>query len=231
MAANAIKSYFLRYDECVSNDFVLSQGGRSVELLKRDIDDWRITFVDTGDEGQHRPAPARGAPVPRGRGGVPRQLLGRPEQPRPRRLRLVLPRARQDGLLPERGRAAHLPHRGGRARTTRYAGCRRWATRRCASTAASSPFAARSSTIIERGRGPRVRAVRAADRRAAAARVSIRRLLAQHGHLQGPAAPRAAARVRGPRPGRCGLRDERALSGPVVEPAGAGAAGRRSPGG
>jgi glucose-1-phosphate cytidylyltransferase len=46
--APAIKSYFLKYDECVSNDFVLSQGGQKVELLKRDIDDWRITFVDTG---------------------------------------------------------------------------------------------------------------------------------------------------------------------------------------
>jgi len=46
--ALAIKEYFLKYDECVSNDFVLSQGGRSIDLLKRDIDDWRITFVDTG---------------------------------------------------------------------------------------------------------------------------------------------------------------------------------------
>jgi glucose-1-phosphate cytidylyltransferase len=45
---NAIKNFFLKYDECVSNDFVLSQGGRQVDLLKRDIDDWRITFVDTG---------------------------------------------------------------------------------------------------------------------------------------------------------------------------------------
>ncbi len=45
---DAIKNYFLRYDECVSNDFVLSQGGRSVEMLAKDIDDWKITFVDTG---------------------------------------------------------------------------------------------------------------------------------------------------------------------------------------
>jgi glucose-1-phosphate cytidylyltransferase len=48
--ANAIKEYFLKYDETVSNDFVLSQGGRRIELLKRDIDDWRLTFVDTGLE-------------------------------------------------------------------------------------------------------------------------------------------------------------------------------------
>lgn len=46
--ANQIKDYFLRYDESVSNDFVLSDGGRKVEMLSTDIHDWRITFVDTG---------------------------------------------------------------------------------------------------------------------------------------------------------------------------------------
>jgi len=46
--AAAIKNYFLKYDECVSNDFVLSGGGKKLELLDKDIDDWRITFVDTG---------------------------------------------------------------------------------------------------------------------------------------------------------------------------------------
>jgi glucose-1-phosphate cytidylyltransferase len=46
--ANAIKNYFLHYDECVSNDFVLSGGGKNVQLLSTDTDDWRITFVDTG---------------------------------------------------------------------------------------------------------------------------------------------------------------------------------------
>jgi len=44
----AIKSYFRAYDETISNDFVLSEGGRSVELLGSDIDDWRITFSSTG---------------------------------------------------------------------------------------------------------------------------------------------------------------------------------------
>jgi glucose-1-phosphate cytidylyltransferase len=43
-----IKNYFLNYDECVSNDFVLSNGGKTIELANRDIDDWRITFADTG---------------------------------------------------------------------------------------------------------------------------------------------------------------------------------------
>jgi glucose-1-phosphate cytidylyltransferase len=46
--ADAIKNYFLHYDEAVSNDFVLSRGGRQVQLMHSDIDDWTITFVDTG---------------------------------------------------------------------------------------------------------------------------------------------------------------------------------------
>src|ERR1700744_6176297 len=45
---NAIKDYFLRYDESISNDFIWSQGGKKVHFLNRDIDDWTITFVETG---------------------------------------------------------------------------------------------------------------------------------------------------------------------------------------
>lgn len=45
--ADVVKDYFLNYDECVSNDFVLRPGA-SVELLGSDIHDWNITFVDTG---------------------------------------------------------------------------------------------------------------------------------------------------------------------------------------
>jgi len=43
-----IKNYFLNYEEGISNDFVLSEGGRKRELLTSDIEDWRITFVETG---------------------------------------------------------------------------------------------------------------------------------------------------------------------------------------
>jgi glucose-1-phosphate cytidylyltransferase len=43
----AIKDFFLKYDQTVSSDFVLTEG-RKVDLLERDIQDWRITFVDTG---------------------------------------------------------------------------------------------------------------------------------------------------------------------------------------
>jgi len=45
---DVIKRYFRNYDESVSNDFVLTGGGRQMELLGSDIDDWRITFIDTG---------------------------------------------------------------------------------------------------------------------------------------------------------------------------------------
>jgi len=45
---NSIKDYFLHYDESASNDFVWSQGGKKIEYLSRDIDDWKITFVETG---------------------------------------------------------------------------------------------------------------------------------------------------------------------------------------
>lgn len=43
-----IKNYFLNYNECISNDFVLSKGGKNLHLFNSDIDDWYITFVDTG---------------------------------------------------------------------------------------------------------------------------------------------------------------------------------------
>ena len=46
--AESIKQYFLDYNEALSNDFVLSNGGRDVRLLGTDISSWRITFVDTG---------------------------------------------------------------------------------------------------------------------------------------------------------------------------------------
>jgi len=43
-----IKQYFMNYREYLSNDFVLKEGGRDVQLLGSDIHDWNITFVDTG---------------------------------------------------------------------------------------------------------------------------------------------------------------------------------------
>jgi glucose-1-phosphate cytidylyltransferase len=46
--ADVVKNYFLNYNECVSNDFVLSSGGKRLRLFNSDIHDWRITFADTG---------------------------------------------------------------------------------------------------------------------------------------------------------------------------------------
>ena len=46
--ADQIKRYFLEYDECLTNDFVLSDGGQNLELLSSDISDWKITFADSG---------------------------------------------------------------------------------------------------------------------------------------------------------------------------------------
>jgi len=46
--ADVIKNYFLNYNECLSNDFTMSNGGRDLHLKQSDISDWKITFVDTG---------------------------------------------------------------------------------------------------------------------------------------------------------------------------------------
>jgi len=46
--AQKIKEYFLNYNEYEINDFVMSDGGKTVELLNTDIQDWTITFADTG---------------------------------------------------------------------------------------------------------------------------------------------------------------------------------------
>jgi glucose-1-phosphate cytidylyltransferase len=43
-----IKKFFLRYSEALSNDFVLAEGGSRVDVLRKDMNDWRITFCDTG---------------------------------------------------------------------------------------------------------------------------------------------------------------------------------------
>ncbi|MFU8862105.1 MAG: glucose-1-phosphate cytidylyltransferase, partial [Cyclonatronaceae bacterium] len=43
-----IKRYFVEYNEYISNDFVLGKGHKDIKLLNSDLDDWTITFVDTG---------------------------------------------------------------------------------------------------------------------------------------------------------------------------------------
>jgi glucose-1-phosphate cytidylyltransferase len=46
--AEVIKNYFVNYAEFLSNDFVLSKGGKELKVFNSDIQDWTITFVDTG---------------------------------------------------------------------------------------------------------------------------------------------------------------------------------------
>src|SRR5215475_9346340 len=46
--ADVIKNYFINYNEYISNDFSMSSGGKELKLVKSDIEDWKITFVDTG---------------------------------------------------------------------------------------------------------------------------------------------------------------------------------------
>jgi glucose-1-phosphate cytidylyltransferase len=48
--ADVVKDYFLHYQEAISNDFVLSHGGTNIQLLGKDISNWKITFCDTGIE-------------------------------------------------------------------------------------------------------------------------------------------------------------------------------------
>jgi len=43
-----IREFFLNYSECLSNDFTMKDGGRTLQLHSSDIQDWTITFVDTG---------------------------------------------------------------------------------------------------------------------------------------------------------------------------------------
>ena len=45
--AEAIKRYFLEYDEALHGDFVL-EAGDSVRVTRSELRDWRIHFVDTG---------------------------------------------------------------------------------------------------------------------------------------------------------------------------------------
>lgn len=45
--ASTIKEFFANYQEWVSNDFVF-KGGNIIDIMRRDLDDWRVTLVDTG---------------------------------------------------------------------------------------------------------------------------------------------------------------------------------------
>ena len=42
-----IKKFFLNYEECPQDDFMLSNGVKK-QLSKNDLQDWNITFAETG---------------------------------------------------------------------------------------------------------------------------------------------------------------------------------------
>ena len=134
----AIKEYFLKYDECASNDFVLSEGGRKIELLSRDIDTWRITFVDTG---LHATIGQRLMAVREHVAGDEMFLANYSDG---------LSDVELDGYVDyfrERGKIACFLSVAAPCRSWR-----RWAARSCGSTGASSSSAARSSTTSRRAR-------------------------------------------------------------------------------
>jgi len=45
---DVIKEYFLNYNECLANDFVMRNGQANPQMNYSDIRKWNITFVDTG---------------------------------------------------------------------------------------------------------------------------------------------------------------------------------------
>ena len=107
--AEAIKQFFLTYNEAMANDFVLSNGGADVHLLKTDIHDWNITFVDTGLHASDRRAPAGRSPPAARRRALPGQLRGHADRRGP----AGDDRARQgragDGELPRGAPELQLP--------------------------------------------------------------------------------------------------------------------------
>ena len=117
--ADKIKQYFLNYNECVHNDFVLTDGGREIELLSTDIDDWRITFVDTGLNSNIGERLRRVRQHIGDDAAVPRQLRRRAVRPAARHATSRTFVARDVvGALPLRARAAHVPHRPHRRATS-----------------------------------------------------------------------------------------------------------------
>src|SRR5262245_37048607 len=43
-----VRQYFLHYEEEMTNDFTLYGKDRRIELHSRDLESWKVTFVDTG---------------------------------------------------------------------------------------------------------------------------------------------------------------------------------------
>ena len=216
---DAIKDYFLHYDEAVSNDFVLSDGGRQVELLS-------IRHRTTGGS----PSPTPGSTPPSASGcaavrhhlegeemflanygdtltdapldrivdGVPRERRGGDARSRPPGL--LVPRRRRDDDRRARGHrrdtdeAGHpdqrrLLHASGRE-IFDYLGVRRGPGRRAVRAARRrGPAAARSATTASGSRSTRSRTSPAA-RKGSRRRDAAPWALWRIGTAAGPPAPR-----------------------------------------
>ena len=193
--ADIIKNYFLNYNECLSNDFTLTEGGKKIALASSDIQDWKITFVDTGLHANIGHA-AEGRPeVRRERGVLPGQLH--------RRL-VRLPAARphrhpqgeeQDGLFVSTrpGFTFHIVSSNGDGSVTDIKDVSKsehLGERRLLRLPAVDLRRHRAR------RGARPGALPAAHRQEGADHLQARRVLPGHGHLQGEAAPRRHVRAR-----------------------------------
>ena len=100
--AEIVKQYFLSYNGALFNDFVLghSAGETTLEMLSRDLDEWQITFLDTGPDDEHRRPAASGRALPRRRRGLPRDLRRRSHRRAARSDDPDLRRVREDRDVP-----------------------------------------------------------------------------------------------------------------------------------
>ncbi len=180
-----IREYFLNYNDALSNDFTLSDGGRHVELHQRDMEDWKITFVDTG---LHTNIGQRLLRVRKYLGEDPMFLAnysdGLSDLPLDRQLDEFKSRNTMASFVAVSNLSVFVPrdaHRSGRRLCQASAPS---PTRNCWSTGASS-FRKEIFNYINEGdelvEQPFQRLIAARQ----AERVPLERLLAVHGHLQG----------------------------------------------
>ena len=204
--AEVIKQFFLTYNEALANDFVLSDGGANVHLLKTDIHDWKINFVDTG---------LRSSIGERLR--AVRHLLRDDEMflanygdtLTDANLPAMIERTKEAGvsasfLAVHPNYSFHVVDMTESGRVHGLQDVTRsdiWLN--------GGYFVMRSDFLddMRPGRGPGRGAVPAPDGRGPAARAAVRRLLVADGHAQGPAVAREPARER---PGSVAALEQRA---------------------